>query len=80
MTLTQEIVRFKIERIYQTHDKTHAHASLNIVDWLEGYTISSALRTSIDFLTPVYYEAGLIAVVRENEAGSVGYCLDPATG
>nr|WP_249208153.1 IS3 family transposase [Burkholderia vietnamiensis] len=51
----------KVERIYQTHYETRAHARLDIVDWIEGYYNRQRLHTSIDFLTPVDYEASLIA-------------------
>ncbi len=27
----------KVHRIYQLHDETRARASLDIVDWIEGY-------------------------------------------
>ena len=51
----------KVERIYQTHYETRAHARLDIVDWIEGYYNRQRLHTSIDFLPPVDYEASLIA-------------------
>ncbi|HDR9504803.1 TPA: IS3 family transposase, partial [Burkholderia cepacia] len=51
----------KVERIYQNHYETRAQARLDIVDWIEGYYNRQRLPTSIDYLTPVDYEAGLIA-------------------
>ncbi|MEB2544878.1 IS3 family transposase, partial [Burkholderia cenocepacia] len=51
----------KVERIYQTHYETRAHARLDIVDWIEGYYNRQRMHTSIDFLAPVDYEASLIA-------------------
>ncbi|KUY72915.1 integrase [Burkholderia cepacia] len=51
----------KVERIYQTHYETRAHARLDIVDWIEDDYNRQRLHTSIDFLTPVDYEASLIA-------------------
>lgn len=51
----------KVERIYQLHYDTRAQARLDIVDWIEGYYNRERLHTSIDFQTPVDYEAGLIA-------------------
>ncbi len=51
----------KVERIYQLHYETRAQARLDIVDWIEGYYNRQRLHTSIDFQTPVDYEAGLIA-------------------
>ncbi|RQS41461.1 IS3 family transposase, partial [Burkholderia sp. Bp8986] len=50
----------KVERIYQNYE-TRAQASLDIVDWIEGYYNQQRLHTSIDFLTPVDYQASLIA-------------------
>jgi len=38
-----------------------AQARLDIVDWIEGYYNRERLHTSIDFCTPVDYEARLIA-------------------
>ncbi|WP_088509277.1 IS3 family transposase [Burkholderia ubonensis] len=51
----------KVERIYQNHYETRAQARLDIVDWIEGYYNRQRLHTSINYLTPVDYEAGLIA-------------------
>ena len=51
----------KVERIYQLHYETRAQARLDIVDWIEGYYNRQRLHTSIDFHTPVDYEAALIA-------------------
>ncbi|WP_260444779.1 IS3 family transposase, partial [Burkholderia sp. Bp8986] len=51
----------QVERIYQNHYETRAQARLDIVDWIEGYYNRQRLHTSIDFLTPVDYEASLIA-------------------
>ncbi|KUY56322.1 integrase [Burkholderia sp. RF7-non_BP1] len=51
----------KVERIYQNHYETRAQARLDIVDWIEGYYNRQRLHTSIDFRTPVDYEASLIA-------------------
>lgn len=47
----------KVERIYLTHYATRAQARLDIVDWIEGYYNRQRLHTSIDFLTPVDFEA-----------------------
>lgn len=47
----------KVERIHQTRYETRAQARLDIVDWIEGYYNRQRLHTSIDFLTPVDYEA-----------------------
>ncbi|MFM0515593.1 IS3 family transposase, partial [Paraburkholderia sp. RL17-373-BIF-A] len=41
--------------------ETRAQARLDIVDWIEGYYNRRPLHTSIDFSTPVEYEARLIA-------------------
>ncbi|AOI68804.1 IS3 family transposase [Burkholderia ubonensis] len=49
------------ERIYQNHYETRSQARLDIVDWIEGYYNRQRLHTSIDYLTPVDYEASLIA-------------------
>ncbi|WP_018310435.1 IS3 family transposase, partial [Cupriavidus sp. UYPR2.512] len=46
----------KVERIHQTRYETRAQARLDIVDWIEGYYNRQRLH-SIDFLTPVDYEA-----------------------
>ncbi|WP_254596389.1 IS3 family transposase, partial [Burkholderia pseudomultivorans] len=51
----------KVERIYQLRYETRAQARLDIVDWIEGYYNRQRLHTSIDFHTPVDYEAALIA-------------------
>ncbi|WP_250866622.1 IS3 family transposase, partial [Caballeronia sp. INSB1] len=51
----------KVERIYRVHYETRAQARLDIVDWIEGYHNRERLHTSIDFCTPVDYEARLIA-------------------
>ncbi len=51
----------KVERIYEVHYETRAQARLDIVDWIEGYYNRERLHTSIGFLTPVDYEAALIA-------------------
>ncbi|MFP3801953.1 IS3 family transposase [Paraburkholderia sp. SIMBA_027] len=51
----------KVGRIYQVHYETRAEARLDIVDWIEGYYNRERLHTSIGFLTPVDYEAALIA-------------------
>ncbi|WP_157381458.1 IS3 family transposase, partial [Burkholderia ubonensis] len=51
----------KVERIYQNHYETRSQARLDIVDWIEGYYNRQRLHTSIDYLTPVDYEASLIA-------------------
>ncbi len=50
----------KVERIYQVHYETRAQARLDIVDWIEGYYNRQRLHTSIDFRTPVDYEAALL--------------------
>jgi putative transposase len=50
----------KVERIYQVRYETRARARLDIVDWIEGYYNRQRLHTSIDFHTPVDYEAALI--------------------
>lgn len=42
----------KVERIYQPHYETRAHARLDIVDWIEGYYNRQRLHTSIDFRPP----------------------------
>ncbi len=51
----------KVERIYQVRYETRAQARLDIVDWIEGYYNRERLHTSIGFLTPVAYEAAMIA-------------------
>ncbi|WP_459906095.1 IS3 family transposase [Caballeronia sp. HLA56] len=51
----------KVERIYQVRYETRAQARLDIVDWIEGYYNRQRLHTSIDFSTPVDYEARMIA-------------------
>ncbi|MGS0897503.1 IS3 family transposase [Burkholderia stagnalis] len=51
----------KVERIYEVHYETRAQARLDIVDWIEGYYNRERLHTSIGFLTPVAYEAEMIA-------------------
>jgi putative transposase len=51
----------KVERIYQVRYETRAEARLDIVDWIEGYYNRQRLHTSIDFSTPVDYEARMIA-------------------
>jgi len=51
----------KVDRIYQNPYATRAQARLGIVDWIEGYYDRQPLHTSIDYFTPVDYEAGLIA-------------------
>lgn len=51
----------KVERIYQNYYETRAQARLDIVDWIEGYYNRQRLHASIDFLTPIDYEASLIA-------------------
>ncbi|MDC6132974.1 IS3 family transposase, partial [Burkholderia gladioli] len=47
--------------IYQVRYETRAQARLDIVDWIEGYDNRERLHTSIGFLTPVAYEAAMIA-------------------
>ena len=51
----------KVERIYQVRYETRAQARLDIVDWIEGYYNRQRLHTSIDYSTPVDYEARMIA-------------------
>nr|WP_186129855.1 IS3 family transposase [Burkholderia gladioli] len=51
----------KVERIYQVRYETRAQARLDIVDWIEGYDNRERLHTSNGFLTPVAYEAAMIA-------------------
>ncbi len=51
----------KVERIYQVRCETRAEARLEIVDWIEGYYNRERLHTAIGFLTPVDFEAALIA-------------------
>lgn len=51
----------KVERIHQVHYESRAQARLDIVNWIEGYYNRLRLHTSIGFLTPVGYEATLIA-------------------
>ncbi|CAE6794691.1 IS3 family transposase ISBvi3 [Paraburkholderia haematera] len=51
----------KVEGIYQVHYETRAQARLDIVDQIEGYYNRQRLHASIDFFTPVDYEARLIA-------------------
>lgn len=51
----------KVERIYQVHYGTRAEARLDIVDRIEGYYNRQRLHTSIDFCTPVDYEARMTA-------------------
>lgn len=42
----------QVERIYQNHHKTRAHARPDIVDRIEGYCDRQRLHTSIDCLPP----------------------------
>ena len=69
----------KVERIYQAHYETRAHARLDIVDWIESYYNRQRLHSSIGYCVPVKAEEMLLAArvaVRESEAGSANGCFD----
>ena len=50
----------KVERVHRLRYDTRAAATLDIVDWIEGFYNQRRIHSSIGFKTPVDVEGGLM--------------------